>query len=207
MKRSVLNLYRNNENDLHAIFKNNHGRLIYLAIAINDNVCIIKECHYLDRSTYSVPKKAVTKTFAKDDLLQVIRTELDKDFIVFEYWDTILSKEQLIALEFKNKKPNILILLKDGNVLKTIFKNKFHRAIFLEITLLDSQALISKCFYCDERAKGKQIVPYGLKTIHFESALNNTLDIMNNELEGGFTEILISAESTLKLDRPFCGSI
>lgn len=206
-KRSVLELYKNYNNEFHSVFKNNHGRLIYLALAIKDDKCTISNCYYLDRSLYSVPKKAVTKKCALNELLNIIKNELDKDFVDIDFCNTLLSEKQLIGAELNKEKYNILIFLKDGNVLRTIFKNKFRRNIFLEITLGVDESLISKCRYCDKRGKNANITPYGLKTIYFESGINNILSIVNTELEGGFTDILITAESTIKLDRPICGSI
>lgn len=207
-KRSVLKLYRNHNDEFHSTFKNNHGRLIYLRIAIRDNECNINECYYLDRSSYSVPKKAFTKKCATSELLNVIRNELDKDFIDIDFnYDTLLSKKQLINSTLGRRKYNILIILKEGNVLKTVFKNKFRRSIYLEISIGVDKSLISKCRYCDKRGEKADITPYGLKTIYFESGIDNILSVVNTELEGGFTDILITAESTIKLDRPICGSI
>ena len=92
-------------------------------------------------------------------------------------------------------------------MLRTIFKNKFRRGVFLEITLGIGESLISKCYYCDKRAENKPITPYGLKTIYFESGIDNILAIDNGELEGGFTDVVISENNTIILDRPICGSI
>lgn len=206
-KRSVLELYKNYNNEFHSVFKNNHGRLIYLALAIKDDKCTISNCYYLDRSLYFVPKKAVTKNCLITDLLDVIRNELDKDFADIDYCNIFLSKKQLINRTLGHQKYNILIMLKEGNVLKTIFKNKFRRSIYLEISTGVDKSLISKCRYCDKRGEKADITPYGLKTIYFESGIDNILSIVNTELEGGFTDILITAENTIELDRPICGSI
>lgn len=207
MKRSILELYKNYNNEFHSVFKNNHGRLIYLALAIKDDKCTISNCYYLDRSSYSVPKKAVTKKCVTKELLSIIKSELDKDFADINYSNTLISEKQLISAELNKGKYNILIILKEGNVLSTIFKNKFRRSIFLEISLGVNESLISECRYCDKRGEKANITPYGLKTIYFKSGIDNILSIVNTELEGGFTDILITAESTIKLDRPICGSI
>lgn len=207
IKRSILKLYRNHDNEFHSIFKNNHGRLIYLAVAINEKDCTINECYYLDRSSYSVPKKWKTKSCSINSLLIIIKNELNKDFVDIEFCNILISKKQLKNEAINNQKYSILILLKEGNLLRTIFKNKFRRSVFLEITLGVGKLLISKCYYCDKRGGDKQITPYGLKTIYFDNGIDNILSIVNSELEGGFTDVLITAENTIELDRPICGSI
>lgn len=67
--------------------------------------------------------------------------------------------------------------------------------------------LISKCFYCDARADGKRITPYGLKTVYFSGGLVEIMNVVNNELEGGFNDNLVTAETTIELTKPICGSI
>jgi hypothetical protein len=37
--------------------------------------------------------------------------------------------------------------------------------------------------------------------------LQELLRVVNDELEGGFTDVAIAGEYTLVLDRPICGSI
>jgi hypothetical protein len=37
--------------------------------------------------------------------------------------------------------------------------------------------------------------------------MDELLRIVNTELEGGFTDVAVSEEHTLVLDRPICGSI
>lgn len=207
MKRSILNFHRNITNEYHAVFTNNHGRKIYLSLSIDNNTCNIHKCYYLDRSSYSVPKRAVTQSCKLGELLEVINNELDKNFISINYSDTLISRNHLIEKELGKLKYNILILLKEGNVLRTIFKNKFRRSVFLEITLGVGKSLISKCYYCDKRGEDKQFTPYGLKTIYFESGIDSILSVVNCELEGGFTDVVISENNTIILDRPICGSI
>ena len=98
-------------------------------------------------------------------------------------------------------------MLQDGNVLKTIFKNKFRREIFLEIVLEGNRCLIRQCRYRDARAADKEITPHGLLTVYYEHSLANLLRIVNNELEGGFTDVVISDTYSIVLDRPICGRI
>ena len=100
-------------------------------------------------------------------------------------------------------------MLKDGEILKTIFKNRFRRSIYLEIDTSGEKALINVCKYCDVRGVGVDITPYHLTTIYFhhDKDFTNLLNIVNNELEGGFTDVVITESHTIVLDRPICGSI
>ena len=207
MKRSILKLHRNITNGYHAVFTNNHGRKIYLSLVIDKNNCNIRKCYYLDRISYTEPKKAVTKNCKPTELLEVINNELDKNFADITYSETVISSKKLIEKELGKQKYNILILLKKGNVLKTIFKNKFHRSIYFELKVGVVDSLISNCFYCDERGKNAEIVPYGLKSIYIENGIDSILSVINCELEGGFTEVVISEDNTIIIDRPICGSI
>ena len=207
MKRSILKFYRNITNGFHTVFTNNHGRKIYLSLVIEGNNCNIRKCYYLDRSSYKEPKKAVTKSCKLSKLLEVINKELDKNFANITYLETFISPNKLIEKELGKQKYNILILLKTGNVLRTIFKNKFHRSIYFELKVRVCDSLISNCFYCDERGKNSEIVPYGLKSIYIENGNDSILTVVNSELEGGFTDVVISEDNTIILDRPICGSI
>jgi hypothetical protein len=44
-------------------------------------------------------------------------------------------------------------------------------------------------------------------SIAFPFSLERVLEIVNTDLEGGFTHILIADEYTVSLNRPICGSI
>ena len=100
-------------------------------------------------------------------------------------------------------------MIAEGDKLKTIFKSKFRREIYLELSVSDGMAAITQCYYVDKRAKGKKIPPQGLVSVRFEFSLQKLLEVVNSELEGGFTDALISHVHTLKLnsDSPICGSI
>ena len=95
-----------------------------------------------------------------------------------------------------------------GGILKTVFKNKFRRVIYLEITLGGGIATISNCYYVDPRGKDLEIPPQGLITVRFNFSLHNLLEVVNQELEGGFTDTVICEQSTVVLGTtPICGSI
>ena len=208
LKRSVLNLIKNENGDYHSVFKNNHGRRIYICLSIYDCKCEIIKCFYIDRSSRPEPKKLKSFRFHIETLLNVCANELDKVFVAYELDDSsVLSCEELISTETKREKYNILIFIHEDDLLKTIFKNKYHRAIYLEIKKLQDKALIKTCRYCDNRGEDTDITPYSLTTIYFDFSFTNLLKITNTELEGGFTDIVITENHTIVLDRPICGSI
>ena len=172
-----------------------------------DGICIILECVYIDRHTLCFPKKQVTKTVSINNLLELIRRELDKDFSEAIWLEEILSRNSLIESFQKPDKKKILLLLKEGNVIRTIFKSRVRREILLEVRVSDGVGLITRCHYCDKRDQGRRTTPYGLTTIFFPYSLKRLLEIVNSELEGGFTDVMISDDHTVTLDRPICGWI
>jgi len=208
LKRSVLELRKNEYGYYHSVFKNNHGRRTYIQISIVENECEIIKCFYIDRTSRPEPKKLRTFNFPISQLLSICETELDKNFVSYELNDNSpISDEELISTATQREKYNILIFLRENNSLKTIFKNRFRRAIYLEIQLLQDRALVKVCRYCDLRGEDTDITPYSIKTIYFDYSFNNLLKIVNEELEGGFTDIVITENHTINLDRPICGSI
>ena len=204
MRLSILTLYREENGAYHTVFKTNHSRKIYLAISVNDDICTIEECYYLDRSVRKVPKCLTWEPFAMDRLTEKISAELDKTFLEVKFIDALLGKEALIEDALEEEKKKILLLLKKNTQLRTIFKNKYHRAIYLEITLDGGRSYISDCHYADERSG---MIPHGLTTICFAFSQKKMLQIVNDELEGGFSDVAIADEYTIALDRPICGSI
>lgn len=207
MRKSILTLSKSNYG-YHTVLKTNHGRLVYLALSQENTDYCVDECIYIDRSLPCSPKKQVSKKFPQDRLLDMLRAELDKDFSSVQFADApIVSKQELIERHLYCEKKNILLLLKEKNLLKTIFKNKFRREIYLEISFDGEKALIARCHYCDARVGDNIITPQGLSTIYYKHNLQNLLRIVNRELEGGFTDIMVSDDHTITLDRPICGSI
>ena len=205
MKPSVRIFIKNENDDWHIVFKNNHGRKIYLALSVSGDMYEIVECYYLDRSTKKVPKTLIFEPFGRKELADKFSRELDKSFSEIRFLENvILKKEDLIFAYLGGEKKKILLLLKEGNRLRTIFKNKYHRSIYFEVTLMQGRALISDCHYADTRSRE---IPRGLITIYFSFSMENLLTIVNTEVEGGFTDVAISEAHTLVLDRPICGSI
>ncbi len=208
MKRSVFELHKSNDGDYQAVIKNNHGRLIYMKMSIVDGSCDIKSCFYIDRAKRPVPKLFNTRKCDLNNLLSVISRELDKSFDSYQFVDSsVLEIEDYIKQFIEKEKYNILIMLQNDDTLETIFKNRFHRAIYLKIDTSREKALIQICKYCDERGKGVDTTPYNLTTIYFKFDKANLLSVVNKELEGGFTDVVVTNNHTITLDRPICGSI
>lgn len=208
MKNKVLSFYKSENGQYMSIFRSTHGRIIYLSIIPIGELVAIADCEYIDRYKPSRPKKLRTRACELAKLTDVIRAELDRHFESVElYSDTVISKEYLIDTFLGSRKKRILITIAEGDKLKTIFKSKYRREIYLEITLNSDQATITQCHYVDKRAKGLKIPPQGIVTVNFTFSLEKLLEIVNSELEGGFTDVLISNAHTLTLDRPICGSI
>ena len=205
MKTSVLKFIKNENGGFHAVFKNNHARQIYLALFESGDTFTIEECYYLDRSTKKRPKALTFEPFSRGELADKIARELDKSFSKIRFLENqILTEDELISSYLSDEKKKILLMLKEENVLRTVFKNKYHRAIYFEVTRTCGRALISDCHYADTRS-GE--VPQGLTTIYFPFSMERLLAVVNTELEGGFTDVAISERYTIALDRPICGSI
>ena len=49
MQKSILYLDKKQGQTYHAIFKNNHGRRLYIQLQINNNEIFISDCFYTDR--------------------------------------------------------------------------------------------------------------------------------------------------------------
>ena len=68
MKPSVRIFIKNENDDWHIVFKNNHGRKIYLALSVSGDTYEIVECYYLDRSAKKVPKTLIFEPFDRKEL-------------------------------------------------------------------------------------------------------------------------------------------
>jgi hypothetical protein len=205
MKHSVLTLTPTLSGTYHAIFTNDHGRKLYIELSVRDNICNFEKCYYIDRSSKKVPKNLTSEECSFENLTDKIALELDKRFFRIEFSNTQpLCEKDLIEFYLRCEKKHILLFLKEENTLRTIFRNRYYRSIYLEVKPKGSRALIAECRYCDERSGAKNI-PQGLKTIFFDFSLSKLLHIVNNELEGGFTDVAITDNHTITLNRPICG--
>lgn len=219
MKRHKLKLIKNVDDSWHTIFKNNHGRRLYLRINISDkNIVAICDCFYVDRPwktlQKAVPTKLNTLSCNFEDLQEVFEKELDKTLYGIEFVndDNVLATEEYIENLLKAKsKHKFLILVENGNVLRTRFKNRTHRTIYLEIKKDVNNGLVSNCHYCDRVYKRDKslIPPSGLTTIYFEYSLDAILEIVNDELNCDFTDVIVTSDTFGfdKTELPICGSI
>ena len=206
---SNLLLQKNDRGNYHAIFINNHGRILYIEIMFIEDFAVISDCEYIDRSKKSIPQKMTTHACVRGELLDLIACQLDKRFDSVDFLEYILlSKDSLISNFLSSRKKKTLIMLADGNILRTIFKSKVRREIYLELSVDNKGvATITQCCYVDKRAKGLKIPPQGIVTVRFEFSLNKLLRVINEELVGGFSDVMLTREHTIVLDRPICGSI
>lgn len=218
MKRSVLKFDKLSDNTYHTIIKNNHGRKIYLRVNRFDDAITISDCFYIDRpmrnGNRAIPHKWTTVKCNYSSLIDVLAGELDKHFYGIEFSDkeTNTSTEEYITHYLQSsKKYKFLILIEYDGVLKTRLKNRVHRTIYFEIKQNGYRGLIENCHYCDRRYKrnNQLITPFELKTIYFDYSTQKVLEIVNNELNCDFTDVIITRDtfSFEKSDIPICGSI
>lgn len=218
MQKSILHLDKKQGQTYHAIFKNNHGRRLYIQLQINNNEIFISDCFYTDRPArnghHAVPCKFHTSHCTCDSLIDVFKNELDKTFFGIEFSDTEnkFSTEEYIKLKTQVKtKYKFLILVNDNNTYKTRLKNRIHRSILLEIVRSGNKGTITDCHYSDRtyNRNNAYITPSGLTSITFDFSLYNILKIVNSELNCDFTDVIITQDSFGFNDSPLpiCGSI
>ena len=233
MTKSILKLESISENEsvFRTIFKNNHGRTIYLSLERNNSQYVITECFYIDRNQgksgnlrYAAkPKLLKTRSFPVDELLDVIANELDKHFYGIEF---ISSETSDLPLEDyieswsdnPNKQYRFLIMLGDGEPinglpprLRTRLKNKLHRSIYIELEYYkDGKGVVKDCYYYDRKymRKGVKITPPMLLKCFFSYSEKGIIELINNELCCDFTHIIVT--DNIDLDEnpaPVCGSV
>lgn len=218
MRKSVLNFDKVLENSYHTIFRNNHGRKIYLKANRIGEAITISDCFYIDRpmrnGSRAIPQKWTTVKCNYSSLIDVLAGELDKHFYGIEFSDmeTNTSTEEYITHYLQSsKKYKFLILIEYDGVLKTRLKNRVHRTIYLEIKQNGYRGLIENCHYCDKRYKrnNQLITPFELKTIYLDYSVEKVLEIVNSELNCDFTDVITTKDTFNfeKNDIPICGSI
>jgi len=218
MRKSILKFDMVSENIYHTIFRNNHGRKIYLRINCIGETITISDCLYIDRpmrnGSRAIPQKWTTTKCNYSSLIDVLAKELDKHFYGMEFSEKKPNEtaEEYITHYLQNtKKYKFLILVEYGDILKTRLKNRVYRTINLEIRQNGYRGLIQNCYYCDRRYKGNNqlITPVELKTIYFDYNTEKVLEIVNNELNCDFTDVIITRDTFNfeKSDIPICGSI
>lgn len=225
MHKQKLQLHNSISGALRCVIKNNHGRVIYLELLQVDEIFIVNDCFYIDRKRkdkyYAVPQKLKTKKFACNNLLDVIATQLDKKFYGIEiaYSSSELNRDEFIELKLKEMRKGykFLIFIGEGEltngipaVIRTRFKNRIHRSIYLEMQYRNGRGVITDCHYYDRIYKEKkQVIPETLSTVYFMYTRQAILNIINSELNASFTDIIFVTDGSLSIDKktPLCGYI
>lgn len=225
MKKQQLILHKTVSGNYRSVIKTKHGRLIYLEIREVKNSLSVINCYYLDRirggEYYSSPKKHVTKHFSFNEMLDVIASEMDKQYFGIEITDKFadLTKDEFIDLQLKamQRKYSFLIFIGEGelvngipSVIKTRFKNRMHRSIYLEMQYRNGKGVITDCHFYDRNYKERsKVIPETLSTVFLAYNRQAILNIINNELNTAFTHIIFVADGSLDIDNEIalCGNI
>ncbi|MBQ2940731.1 MAG: hypothetical protein IJD97_00705 [Clostridia bacterium] len=227
MKKQQLILHKTESGNYRSVIKTKHGRLIYLEIREGKNSLSVINCFYLDRirsgsgEYYSSPQKLVTREFSYNEMLDVIASELDRKYFGVEITDKFadLTNDEFIELQLKamQRKYNFLIFVAEGelidgipSVIKTRFKNRIHRGIYLEMQYRNGKGVITDCHYYDRKYKERsKVVPEMLSSVFFEYNRQAILHIVNNELNTAFNHIIFVTDGSLDIDNEIalCGNI
>jgi len=209
MQRQNLVLYSTSDKGvMRTVIKTKHGRVMYLELSENADKFIVRECCYLDRlrsgKYYKSPLKLVTRSFAKNDILRVLTTELDRAYYGIEYSDEYsdLNKQEFIEaklLDFKSRY-TFLVLMGNGEQynglplkLTTIVANRIHRKMHLTITYYKDGLGVVECQYCDRRYKARtRVSPQMLTSVFVEYSKQAIIEMVNRELDCDFTNIAIT---------------
>lgn len=213
------------------IIKTQHGRLVFLSVSIDDSICTIRDCFYIDRNQgksganryASKPLKLQTFQFQTNNLLSVIETELDKKFYSIEFIpsnNAELSLEQYLQLKSRSlyNKYCFLIMVGDGEAfnglptrLRTRLKNKLHRAIFVELVYYkNGNGVVKQCYYYDRKYKRQdiKITPPLLTSCFFPYTREAILNLLNHELCCDFTHMIVTDGIDLDYNMlPLCGAV
>ena len=225
MKKQQLILHKTESGNYRSVIKTKHGRLIYLEIREGKNSLSVINCFYLDRirngEYYSSPQKLITRDFSFNEMLDVIASELDRKYFGVEITDKFanLTNDEFIELQLKTmqRKYNFLIFVGEGelidgipSVIKTRFKNRIHRGIYLEMQYRNGKGVITDCHYYDRKYTQREIViPEMLSTVAFSYNRQAIVNIINNELNTAFTHIIFVTDGSLDIDNEIalCGNI
>ena len=235
MKPSVLKLEAfssaDGVNAYRTIFKNQHGRSLYLSVEIGGDECTITNCFYVDRNQgrtgdarYSArPKLLRTHKFPTDDLLKVVEAELDKLFYGVEFVQSNQAELPLEEyLQYKTdsaqRKYSFLIMVGEGDSynglpvrLRTRLKTKLHRSVYVELAYYkDGKGVVKECYYYDREYKrhNARITPPQLISCFFPYTQSGILNLINSEICCDFTNIIITSGIDVNSDtRPLCGAL
>ena len=225
MKKQQLLLYKTQSGLYRSVIKTKHARLIYLEISEDNNILLVKNCYYVDRirggEYYASPQKFITRDFNFNEILNVIASELDRKYFGIEIKDKFvdLSRDEFIDLQLKamQRKYNFLIFIGEGepvngipSVIKTRFKNRIHRNIYLEMRYRNGKGVITDCHYYDRNYKERSnVTPETLSTVFLKYNRQAIINIINNELNTAFTHIIFITDGSLDINNEvaLCGNI
>lgn len=236
MKRQKLVLEKTVNDTYRGIFLNNHGRLIYIELSQYKSFWCVDECFYIDRNRgrtgdarkASVPIKQTTKIIDKTDnaLMAVLAKEVDKLFYGVEYTeneDTVYMtvEDYINYYDLQNDKYYFLIFVGEGGIaddklmttLKTRFKNKIHRSIYVELEYAgNGKGIVKECYFYDKAfvRNGRKVTPPNLHSIYIDFNRDAIIKFFNTELDGFFTDIIVISDGTVDVDNktvPLCGSL
>ena len=226
MNKQQLMLHKTQSGNYRSVIKTGHGRLIYFEIHESNNSLSVINCYYLDRMRcgeyYTSPQKLVTTKFSYDEILDVIASELDRQYFGVVITDkfTALNTTEFINLQLisMQRKYNFLIFIGEGalidgipSIIRTRFKNRIHRGIYIEMQYHgNGKGVISDCHYYDRKYKERSsVVPETLSTVFFDYNRQAILNIINNELNTAFTHIIFVTDGSLDIDNEvaLCGNI
>ncbi len=226
MHKQHLILYTASDEKLRTVIKNQHGRLIYLELRQHGDIYDITDCYYVDRirsgEYYSTPKKLTTRSCTFEELILIMAAELDRKYygidIRCQYQSLSAGEFISIMLDNYRRGYKFLIFVGEGDtingipcVLKTIFKNRIHRSIYLEIRYNKAgTGIISDCHYCDRKYISERIVvPETLSSVFLKYQREDILSIVNSQLNIDFTNIIFVTDGTLDITKniPLCGNI
>ena len=233
MQKSILRLESSSDNPnvFRSIIKTRHGRVLFLSLEINDSICTVRDCFYIDRNQgregearyKAKPKKLRTLQFPMEDLMAVIEAELDKKFYGVEFVETGQTPLSLDEyLDFKTSKSNrkyrFLIMVGDGDSynglpmnLRTRLKTKLHRSVYVELAYYrDGKGVVQQCYYYDReyRRQGIKIMPPMLISCFFPYTKQGILNLLNHEICCEFTHMLVTEGLDLDSNTaPLCGAI
>lgn len=227
MKRQKLTLYTTaTENTFRTVIKTSHGRLVYIAMTMQSGRCRITSYYYIDRirggKYYAVPQKLITLDFNYSNILTIIRQELDRQYSGVEISDlhSNLSTDDFIQimLSVLHKKYNFLIMVGCGDVingipslLKTRFKNRIHRSIYLELSYYkDNMGVVAECYYCDRLYKQREkVMPETLTSVFFDYNREAIIGMINRELNTAFTHVIFVTDGSIDIKQkmPLCGNV
>ena len=232
MHKSILKLEASGSaSTFRTTIKTRHGRVLFLSLEINDSICTIRDCFYIDRNQgregearyKAKPKKLRTLQFPVEDLLAVIEAELDKKFYGVEFVETEQTNLSLDEyIDFKasssNRKYRFLIMVGDGGNyhglpmrLRTRLKTKLHRSVYVELAYYkDGNGVVRQCCYYDRQyqRQGIKITPPTLISCFFPYTREGVLNLLNHEICCDFTHIIVTDGIDVDANTtPLCGAI